>query len=73
MSDNDVLFYIIITEVKLMGELISASLLYNYTLLLFLFLPVTYAVVNFLKRKEGIDVIDEKVNYNPFCGKEGDL
>ncbi len=31
-----------------------------------LFLPLTYAVVNFLKRKEGINVLDEKVSYNPF-------
>ncbi|MGH9658928.1 MAG: queuosine precursor transporter, partial [Bryobacteraceae bacterium] len=28
--------------------------------------PVTYAVVNFLKRKEGIDVFDEGVDFSPF-------
>lgn len=28
--------------------------------------PVTYAVVNFLKRREGIDVFDEKTDFNPF-------
>lgn len=28
--------------------------------------PLTYAVVNFLKRKEGVDVIDEGVSFNPF-------
>jgi len=30
--------------------------------------PVTYAVVNFLKRKEGVDVYDYATNYNPFEG-----
>jgi uncharacterized integral membrane protein (TIGR00697 family) len=29
--------------------------------------PLTYAVVNFLKRREGVDVFDEGVNYNPFA------
>lgn len=28
--------------------------------------PLTYAVVNFLKRREGVDVFDEKTNFNPF-------
>jgi len=28
--------------------------------------PLTYAVVNFLKRKEGIDVFDEGISFNPF-------
>jgi uncharacterized integral membrane protein (TIGR00697 family) len=27
--------------------------------------PVTYAVVNFLKRKEGIDTYDYHINFNP--------
>jgi queuosine precursor transporter len=30
--------------------------------------PVTYMVVNFLKRKEGVDVFDENVSFNPFHG-----
>jgi uncharacterized integral membrane protein (TIGR00697 family) len=29
--------------------------------------PVTYGVVNSLKRKEGIDVFDYQTNYNPFA------
>ena len=28
--------------------------------------PLTYAVVNFLKRREGVDVFDEKTDFNPF-------
>lgn len=32
------------------------------------FTPVTYKVVGFLKRREGVDVYDHGVNYNPFSG-----
>ena len=28
--------------------------------------PLTYMVVNFLKRKEGMDVFDRKTNFTPF-------
>ncbi len=28
--------------------------------------PLTYAAVNYLKRKEGIDTFDDKTNFNPF-------
>ncbi len=28
--------------------------------------PATYRLVNYLKRKEGIDVYDDKTNFNPF-------
>ena len=28
--------------------------------------PVTYAVVNFLKKKEAIDTYDYETNFNPF-------
>jgi uncharacterized integral membrane protein (TIGR00697 family) len=30
------------------------------------FTPATYAIVNWLKRKEGIDTYDSKTRYNPF-------
>ncbi len=30
--------------------------------------PLTYAVVNFLKRKEGVDVFDYQTRFNPFRG-----
>jgi uncharacterized integral membrane protein (TIGR00697 family) len=29
--------------------------------------PLTYAVINFLKRKEGVDVFDYHTNFNPFA------
>ncbi|TXH33821.1 MAG: VUT family protein, partial [Rhodospirillaceae bacterium] len=28
--------------------------------------PLTYLVVNFLKRREGIDVYDRQITFNPF-------
>ena len=31
--------------------------------------PATYAVVNFLKRKEGVDVFDYSTQFNPFVGE----
>jgi queuosine precursor transporter len=31
--------------------------------------PVTYAVVNFLKRREGVDVFDEDTDFSPFTAK----
>ena len=32
--------------------------------------PVTYAVIGFLKRREGYDVFDTKTNFSPFAGSE---
>jgi uncharacterized PurR-regulated membrane protein YhhQ (DUF165 family) len=29
--------------------------------------PLTYLVVNFLKREEGVDFFDRKTNFNPFA------
>jgi queuosine precursor transporter len=34
------------------------------------FTPATYAIVNWLKRKEGIDTYDHQTNYNPFVVTE---
>jgi len=31
--------------------------------------PVTYAVVGFLKRSEGVDVFDRDTNFSPFGGR----
>jgi len=28
--------------------------------------PITYAIVGFLKREEGVDVYDEGTNFSPF-------
>jgi hypothetical protein len=32
--------------------------------------PVTYAVVNFLKRAEGVDYFDYETDFNPFAAGE---
>ena len=32
----------------------------------FIVTPVTYAIVGFLKRKEGVDVYDERTDFTPF-------
>jgi uncharacterized integral membrane protein (TIGR00697 family) len=34
--------------------------------------PVTYAVVNFLKRAEGVDVFDYGTNFNPFATRDAE-
>jgi len=34
------------------------------------FTPVTYLIVNWLKRKEGIDTYDHKTKFNPFSFAE---
>jgi queuosine precursor transporter len=33
--------------------------------------PMTYAIVNFLKRREGVDTFDTSTNFNPFRLKSG--
>ena len=35
-----------------------------------LFTPITYQIVNWLKREEGVDVYDRDTNFNPFALKE---
>ncbi len=50
-------------------ELLISVILSNYIFkcgIEILFTPVTYKVVGFLKRKEGVDSFDHGVNYNPF-------
>lgn len=50
-------------------ELLISVILSNYIFkcgVEILFTPVTYKVVGFLKRKEGVDSFDHGVNYNPF-------
>jgi uncharacterized PurR-regulated membrane protein YhhQ (DUF165 family) len=32
--------------------------------------PLTYAVVNFLKRSEGVDVYDRGTNFSPFASEQ---
>lgn len=50
---------------------IFALIVSNYlfkTLVEVVFTPVTYALVRFLKREEGLDVYDRDTNFNPFRG-----
>jgi uncharacterized integral membrane protein (TIGR00697 family) len=50
-------------------ELLISVIISNYIFkcgIEILFTPVTYKVVGFLKRKEGVDSFDIGVNYNPF-------
>lgn len=50
-------------------ELVSAAALSNYVFKVgfeVLATPLTYAVVGFLKRAEGVDVYDYGTNFNPF-------
>jgi hypothetical protein len=34
--------------------------------------PVTYLIVNFLKKAEGIDLFDDSTDFNPFSGGQGE-
>jgi len=46
------------------------TILYHWlakTLIETVFTPVTYAVVNWLKRREGVDTYDYQTRYNPFA------
>jgi queuosine precursor transporter len=69
---NTALFYIIAlwgvipTEV-LIQSVVSAWLI--KTILEITFTPIVYIVVDYVKRVEKIDVVDDKVNYNPFFQK----
>jgi uncharacterized integral membrane protein (TIGR00697 family) len=50
-------------------ELLVAVIISNYVFKVsveILFTPITYKLVNFLKKKEGIDYYDTKTNFNPF-------
>ncbi len=61
------------------GGILSASLLFQAILTQWLFkvayeilaTPLTYLVVNFLKRQEGIDHYDVGTNFNPFLLQRG--
>jgi len=51
------------------GSLLMTVIVSNYIfkcMVEILFTPVTYKIVGFLKRREGIDVYDRGISYNPF-------
>ncbi|MEO6690579.1 MAG: queuosine precursor transporter [Dokdonella sp.] len=59
------------------GETLLKVIVFNWTMKVFVevvFTPVTYAVVGFLKRREGVDVYDSHTHFTPFSLRdEGDL
>jgi uncharacterized integral membrane protein (TIGR00697 family) len=54
-----------VVSLPVLGQMMLAQYLWKvaYEILL---TPVTYAVVGWLKKKEGMDTFDHEVNYNPF-------
>lgn len=51
------------------NDLLVAIIISNYIFKVgieVLFTPVTYAIIGFLKRSEGVDVYDKDTNFNPF-------
>lgn len=59
------------------GQTILAVIAFNWTMKVtveIVFTPITYAVVRFLKRHEGVDTYDEHTRFTPFSLRdEGDL
>ena len=59
------------------GDTILKVIAFNWTMKVFVeivFTPVTYAVIGFLKRREGVDVYDEHTRFTPFSLRdEGNL
>jgi uncharacterized integral membrane protein (TIGR00697 family) len=54
-------------------DLLIAVVLSNYIFKVgveVIFTPITYLIVGFLKRKEGVDVYDRGTNFNPFRLKD---
>ncbi|PIN77197.1 transporter [Candidatus Woesearchaeota archaeon CG10_big_fil_rev_8_21_14_0_10_34_8] len=69
----DTLLFVVIAFAGLMpNSLLIAIIISNYVfkvLMEAILTPVTYAVVNFLKKKEHEDHYDYQTNFNPFSGK----
>lgn len=59
------------------GETLLKVIAFNWTMKVFVEIvltPVTYAVIGFLKRREGVDVYDNHTHFTPFSLRdEGDL
>jgi len=72
---DTVLFVLIAFAGVLPASLLLTIIISNYIFkvgLETLATPITYYVVNKLKKKEGVDVYDEKTNFNPFSLKSQD-
>ncbi len=71
---NTAIFYVIALYGILPGNVLLDAILVGWfikTVVEALMTPVTYAVVGFLKRAEGIDVYDTSTNFNPFILSSG--
>jgi uncharacterized integral membrane protein (TIGR00697 family) len=67
---DTIIFVMIAFYGVLPNELLIAVIVSNYIFKIgveVVFTPVTYLVIGFLKRKEGIDVYDRGTNFNPFA------
>ncbi len=66
---NTTVFYGIALYSVLPNELLVQGILMGWaakTLVEVVMLPVTYPVVRYLKKAEGMDYYDRKTNFNPF-------
>lgn len=67
---DSTLFILVAFAGVLPSALIVTLIISNYvfkTLIEILFTPVTYKVVNFLKKNEGVDIYDTNTKLNPFA------
>lgn len=70
---DTIIFCLIAFYGVLPNKLLLAVIISNYIFKVgieVLFTPITYAAVNFLKKKEHEDYYDKKTNFNPFSWKE---
>lgn len=70
---DTIIFVAIAFAGTMTGHVLLALIVSNYLLKVgieILNTPITYKVVSYLKRQEGVDVYDHGVNYNPFLLNE---
>ena len=66
---DTILFCLIAFYGALPNDLLIAIIISNYIFKVAIevaFTPITYAIVGFLKKNEGVDVYDRDTNFNPF-------
>lgn len=73
---NTAVFYVVALSGVLPGAVLLEGILAGWamkTIVEALMTPITYMVVSFLKKKEGVDHYDTDTNFNPFIvfGKQG--
>ena len=69
----DTIIFIFISFVGIMeNSILFQMMLFQYLFKLcyeIIFLPITYAIIKYIKKKECIDAYDYQVKYNPFSIK----